>query len=619
MGANDYTVDLRDQHFVLFEQLKVQDLDDPKYEDYGQDLYEMILTEGAKFATETIAPLNAVGDRQGCKWEDGKVTTPEGYKEAYAKYCEAGWPGVGLPVEADGQGLPAPVALAVNEFFTGASVAFAMYPGLTGSAGGLLWEMGKDWEKEHVVPHLVMGDWTGTMCLTEPQAGSAVGDAKTKAHRQDDGTYLLEGTKIFVSNGDHDMTENIIHIMLARTPDAPPGIKGLSLFWVPKVLINEDGSLGEANDVVCGGIEHKMGINGSATATINMGENGGAKAWVIGREGEGIKRMFHMMNEARIGVGLQGYGVAAAAYQCALAYARERIQGTRFQEFKNVNAERVPIIEHPNVRRMLMYCRAQVDGMRALGLVLAMARETAEGAKKGTFEGEKADDLLAVLTPVLKSWCTDQGFLVTSAALQVFGGYGYCAEYPAEQHMRDARIFSIYEGTNGIQALDLVGRKMAMKGGQAFMGLMNWINENIKQIKDVPELAADLKEIEKGRDRLAAAAMHVMQVAMIGQMELPVLHAPELLNMVGDVVIASLMGVQAKIALPKLQELAKADGINLGNVRARNKWMANNDEAAFYQRKIDNLAYFAHQFLPRTATWQEMITSKDRSPLDCVL
>ncbi len=354
MGATDYTVDLRDQHFVLFEQLKVQDLDDPKYEDYGQDLYEMVVGEAAKFATETIAPLNATGDRQGCTWKDGVVTTPDGYKEAYAKFCEAGWPGVAIPVEADGQGLPAAVALAVNEIFTGASVAFSMYPGLTGSAGGLLLDMGTDWVKEHVVPHLVMGDWSGTMGLTEPQAGSAVGDAKTKAHRNEDGTYMLEGTKIFVSNGDHDLTENIIHIMLARTPDAPPGIKGLSLFWVPKILINEDGSLGEPNDLFCSGIEHKMGINGSATSTLSLGDKGACKSWIIGREGEGIKRMFHMMNEARMGVGVQGYGVASAAYHCALDYSRERIQGTRFQEFKNVNAERVAIIEHPDVRRMLM-------------------------------------------------------------------------------------------------------------------------------------------------------------------------------------------------------------------------------------------------------------------------
>ena len=618
MGATDYTVDLRDQHFVLFEQLKVQDLDDPKYEDYGQDLYEMVLGEAAKFATETIAPLNATGDRQGCTWKDGVVTTPDGYKEAYAKFCEAGWPGVAIPVEADGQGLPAAVALAVNEIFTGASVAFSMYPGLTGSAGGLLLDMGTDWVKEHVVPHLVMGDWSGTMCLTEPQAGSAVGDAKTKAHRNEDGTYMLEGTKIFVSNGDHDLTENIIHIMLARTPDAPPGIKGLSLFWVPKILINEDGSLGEPNDLFCSGIEHKMGINGSATSTLSLGDKGACKSWIIGREGEGIKRMFHMMNEARMGVGVQGYGVASAAYHCALDYSRERIQGTRFQEFKNVNAERVAIIEHPDVRRMLMYCRAQVDGMRAMGLTLAHAAEIAT-LKKGTFEGEKADDLMSVLTPVLKSWCTDQGFQVASMALQVFGGYGYCAEYPAEQHVRDSRIFPIYEGTNGIQALDLVGRKMAMKGGQAFMGLMNWINENIKVLREVPELATELKEIEKSRDRLAAASMHIMQVAMIGQMDLPVLHAPELLNLVGDVVIATLIGVQATIALPKLQEMANADGINLKNVRARNKWLTGNDEAAFYQRKIDNLKYFAHHFLPRTATWQDMITSPDRSPLDCVL
>ena len=620
MATSEYTVDLRDQHFVLFEQLGVQNLTGDKYAEFDQELYEAILEEAAKFAKETIAPLNAPGDHAGgCRYEDGKVTTPAGYKAAYQQFSEAGWGMMGTPPEFGGQGLPIPVALACVEIFTGASCSFMMYPGLTNAAANLIREMGTDWMKEHVLPKMLTGEWAGTMCLTEPQAGSAVGDVSSRATATGDGTYLLEGTKIFVSSGDHDLTENICHIMLARTPDMPAGIKGLSLFLVPKVQINPDGSLGDPNDVLCSGIEHKMGIKGNATASLAMGDGGGAQAWLIGNEGEGIMRMFHMMNEARIAVGVQSYALAANAYHGALAYAKERIQGTSFKEMKNFDARRVPIIEHPDVARMLLHCRSQVDGMRALGMMLAYLAEGHETLPDDDPNKDIYDNLLQVLTPVCKSWCSDQCYDVAQWALQVYGGYGYCSEYPAEQHVRDSKIFSIYEGTNGIQALDLVGRKMGMKGGAAFMQFMGWVNEGIAQVQGVDGLKAELAGLEEGRNHLGAAAMHMMQLGMKGDQEMPVVHACDMLNLVGDITIANLLGRQAVIAWPKLAALASDAGIDLSDVAARQAWLRDNDEACFYQRKIDNVRYFVHQFLPRIARWSKSITCPDRTVLEAVL
>jgi alkylation response protein AidB-like acyl-CoA dehydrogenase len=618
MASSAYETDMRDHKFVLFEQVEVQNLTGPRYADFDQELYEAILEEASKVATETIAPVNAPGDRQGCRWEDGAVRTPDGFKEAYKTFCEAGWTMMATPTEYGGQGLPLPVALVTMEMFSGAGCAFMMYPGLTAAAANLIRAMGSDWMKEYILPPLLNGDWTGTMCLTEPQAGSAVGDVRTKAVRDGDG-WLLKGTKIFVSGGEHDLTDNIIHIMLVRTEGAPQGIKGLSLFMVPKYIVHEDGSRGDKNDLYCSGIEHKMGINGSATCTLSIGDNGGARGWIIGHEAEGMTRMFHMMNEARIGVGVQGYALAAAAYSSALEYARGRIQGTDFKEFRDAGARRVAIIEHPDVRRMLLHCRAQVDGMRALGITLASWAEQLEWLPEDDPKAIRFEDLLQVLTPVHKSWCTDQGFDVTRWALQVYGGYGYIGEYPAEQYVRDSKIFSIYEGTNGIQALDLVGRKMAMKGGQSFMQMMAWVNELIASVGEIESLKAEHVALEKGRDRLGSAAMHLMQLGMSGDQDLPVLHACDMLNLVGDVVIAALIGQQAVIAHPKLSALAQEAGVDLADATARGAWVQNHSEARFYQRKIDNLRYFAHQFLPRTAQWQRQITSPDRSVLEAVL
>jgi len=618
MSATEYIVDIRDHHFVLFEQLRVQDIDDPRYAEYGEDLYRMVLEEARKFAEQTLAPLNGPGDRQGCSWTDGAVTTPDGFKAAYDLFSQSGWVSMSLPAEQGGQGLPIPVAMAVVEMFTGAAPAFVMYPGLTTTGCNLLIEMGSDWMKEHLLPKMVTGEWAGTMCLTEPQAGSAVGDASLKAHRNGE-TYLLHGTKIFVSGGEQDLTDNIIHIMLARTPDAPEGIKGLSLFAVPKINVNEDGSLGDPNDIRCSGIEHKMGLNGSATCTLSIGDGEGAIGWLIGNEGEGMTRMFQMMNEARIGVGIQGASVAAGAYGNAVSYAKDRVQGTAFADFKDAGARRVTIDRHPDVRRMLLYCRSVVDGMRSLGLTVAWLAEQERLLGADSPEGAGFHDLLEVLTPIHKSWCTDECFEVARLAVQVFGGYGYIGEYPVEQAVRDSKVFSIYEGTNGIQALDLVGRKMAMKGGAAFMATMNWLNDKIANLEAQGSFAEEAAGLAKARDRVGACAMHMMQQGMGGTPEMPVLHAHDMLRIFGDVVIGCMLADQALAAAVPLSALAGEANVDLSDPSARTSWMEGNDEAAFYGRKGDNLRFYVHQILPRTAGIKAALTSADRSVFEAVL
>ena len=615
MSTTDYKAAVRDIEFVLFEQLGVQNLDHAAFADYGEDMYRMILEQAAKLAEETIAPINGPGDRSGCTWDDGNVTTPAGYKAAYDLFVQNMWPSMAVSPELGGMGLPMPVALACTEIFIGASAAFYMYPGLSIAAGNLLAERGSDFMKAHILPKLVSGEWAGTMCLTEPQAGSAVGDASTVAERNGD-HYLLKGSKIFVSGGDHDLTDNIIHLMLARTPDAPAGIKGLSLFMVPKVVVNPDGSGGDVNDIRCVGIEHKMGINGSATCTLAVGDNQGAMGWIIGQEGEGITHMFQMMNEARIGVGVQGYSVASAALGNAIAYAKDRVQGTKLKDLRDANATRVAIIEHSDVRRMLLRMRSFVHGMRALGLTLgdlAQKHHLAEGD-----EAEGYRDILEVLTPICKAWCTDMGFEVTREAIQVYGGYGYIGEYPVEQLMRDAKIFSIYEGTNGIQAMDLVGRKMARKGGMSFMQTLNWLNNKINAVTESADYAAEGALLGKARDRLGACAMHLSQVGLSGDQEGAVSHAYDMLMLFGDVVIGALLGDQALLADTKLDALAASAGVDLADADARRAFLDDNDDAKFYAAKGDNLRFYVHQHLPRTASLKHMITSMDRTVMTAV-
>ncbi len=611
-----YRIDERDHRFCLYEYLNLDEiLKLPAYQDLDNETIGILLENAYKVSKDVIAPLNAPGDRQGCTLNaDGSVTIPDGYKEAYDAYCNDGWLGLTVDPEFGGTGAPQLVGMAASEAFCGASIAFAMYPGLTHGALALIMDEGSDEQKAMYVEKMTMGQWGGTMCLTEASAGSAVGDLKTTATKIRDGYYKISGQKIFISSGEHPMAENNVHLVLAHTPDGPKGIKGLSLFIVPKFRVNEDGSLGEFNDVTCVGIEHKMGIKGSATATLAFGENDNCEGWIIGNEGDGIKIMFHMMNEARLGVGLQGLGAAGASYLEALDYAKERIQGVDARNMKDPDAPRVAIIEHPDVRRMLITMRAYTYGLRALMLKTA---QYADFALKGEGEvQEKSQGMLELLTPICKGYGTDVAFDVTRLAIQTFGGYGYCSEYPVEQYMRDAKILSIYEGTNGIQAMDLVGRKMGMKRGAVFMNYVAELQGALAKMKECPATAGITAEFEQSLTDLQTLAMTFMGKGMEGKMIDVLLSATPFLRFMGNLALSWLLGEQAVVASGKLEAIFEAKGATDDD--AKKALIQDNEEAAFYDSKIKVATFFNTNLLPENRSLSQAMLAFDFTAMDIV-
>ena len=502
-----YAPPLDDIRFVLHHLVDLEGLGRlPGLESATPDLVDQILDEAGRFAVNELAPLNAIGDRQPARLENGVVRTPDGFKEAYGKFVEGGWHGLQLPTEWGGQGLPWTIATAVWEMWNSANLAFCLCPILTQAGVELLLRHGTEAQRARYLPKLVSGEWTGTMCLTEPQAGSDVGALRTRAVPEGD-HYRIHGTKIFITYGDHDLTENTIHMVLARTPDAPAGTRGISLFLIPKFLVEDDGALGARNDLRCVSLEHKLGIHGSPTCAMSFGDQEGAIGWLVGQEQGGMQAMFTMMNNARLSVGLEGLALAERAYQSALAHARERVQGRR----RNGGAEApARIIEHPDVRRMLVTMKVQIEAMRALAYSAAAALDRSlcepDPARRAEAEGR-----LALLIPLVKAWCTDQGFEIASTALQVHGGMGYIEETGIAQHLRDARIAMIYEGANGIQALDLVGRKLQQAEGQLPWSLFAELRRDLKALTEAGEdglvapLAAAQDDLEEATRWLQAA------------------------------------------------------------------------------------------------------------------
>jgi butyryl-CoA dehydrogenase len=507
-----YKAPLRDIQFVLNEVLQFENLAQqiPDFSEATPDLVATILEEAGKFCEEVLQPLNHPGDEEGCHYENGAVTTPKGFKEAYRTFIEGGWTGLPCDPAYGGQGLPKLVNFAVEEMICSANLSFGMYPGLSNGNYNAIHAHGSDEQKALYLPKLVDGTWTGTMCLTEPHCGTDLGLCKTRAEANADGSYRLYGTKIFISAGEHDLAENIIHLVLARLPDAPAGIRGISLFVCPKFLPDKDGKPGARNPVVCGSIEKKMGIKASSTCVMNFD---GAQGWLVGRPHKGMSAMFTMMNTARLAVGMQGLGIAEAAYQGAVTYARDRLQMRALTGTKFPDKPADPIIVHPDVRRMLLTMRAFNEGCRALaywvGRELDVSLHHPDPDKR-----QEADDLVALLTPVVKAFLTDHGFNAANLGVQIYGGHGYIREWGMEQLVRDARITQIYEGTNGIQALDLVGRKLPTGTGRLARRFFHPVSDYIEQASEKPEMAEFVLPLAKAFAKLQQATAWIAQAGL---------------------------------------------------------------------------------------------------------
>ncbi|AWT34274.1 acyl-CoA dehydrogenase [Deinococcus arenae] len=571
-----YKAPLRDIKFLMNELLGApEQLGRMPYyaqnETADQDLLEQVLDEAARFVETELAPLNVVGDREGCvRHDDGEVTTPTGFKAAYKKYRDAGWPALDADPTYGGQGMPHLISNVLVEMMNSANVAWSMYPGLSHGAYSALHAVGSQELKDLYLPKLVSGEWTGTMCLTEPHAGTDLGIIRTKASDNGDGTYAITGTKIFISAGEHDMADNILHLVLARLDGSPQGTKGISLFLVPKYIPTADGKPGERNGVICGSLEHKMGINGNATAVLNFD---GARGWLVGEINKGMNHMFIMMNAARLGTGLQGLGLGEVAYQNALIYAKDRLQ-MRHEPRVNPGDVADPIIVHPDVRRMLLTGKAYTEAGRALAMWLALSLDTEHHHTDETARKEAAD-LVALLTPIAKAFMTDNGFNIAVQSQQVYGGHGFIKEWGMEQFVRDARIGQIYEGTNGIQALDLLGRKVLMDGGKKLQKLAATLQEFAEEHEGDEHIGDYVNQLGKAAQQLGSLTMVIGQKAMQeGGADEVNAAAVDYLRYFGHVVYGYLWARMAKVAQDKIDAGQDKDGFYLSKVQTAKFYFA---------------------------------------------
>jgi acyl-CoA dehydrogenase len=572
-----YKAPVEDVTFLFNDVFQIDRYDNlPGFSDASADVREAILGEAAKLAEEVLQPLNRVGDLEGCKHNaDGSVTTPKGFKEAFKQVAEGGWLGLSAPAEYGGQGLPVTLSQAVNEFQCSANMAFTMYGGLTMGASAALIVHGTPEQKKTYLPKMIAGEWSGTMNLTEPQCGTDLGLLRTKAVRQSDGSFRITGTKIFISAGEHDLTPNIIHLVLARIEGAPAGIKGVSLFVVPKVMVNADGSLGARNGVSCGSIEHKMGIHGNSTCVMNYDS---ATGWLIGEENKGMQGMFVMMNEARLGVAVQGLAQSEVAYQNAVAYARDRLQGRSLTGPKAPDKAADPIIVHPDVRRTLLTIRAFNEAARAMVVWTALKSDVAHRSADPK-DRKEADDHMGLMTPVLKGFLTDNGFANAVQAQQMYGGHGYIAEQGMEQFVRDARIAMIYEGANGIQALDLVGRKLPREGGRAVMSFFGEVMGYCKDHGGDEAMKPYVAPLSNALGHLQQATTWLMQNAM-AKPDNAGAAATDYLQLFGFVTLGYMWARMAKVALDKI---------------------AASGETAYLKTKLVTGRFFMERTLPETA------------------
>ncbi len=615
----EFYADLRDIRFNLFDVLDVGALTKhERYQEADPATMSDILELAEQHARELLFACNDVGDRQGVKFENGKVTMPPGFKEAYKAISEAGWVGLSIRPEHGGQGFPFALHIASQELFTAANTNLMFTPGLTHGALGLVHEFGTPEQRAIYADKMLTGQWSGTMCLTEPSAGTAVPDLRSVARPIPDkpGFYKIKGQKVFISSGEHDLTDNIVHMVLARVEGDPSDHRGVSLFIVPKVKVGPDGKLGGPNDVTCIAVEEKMGIHGSSTCQLVFGDDDECEGWLIGGQGEGLRCMFKMMNEARIAVGLQGVALSGLAYLRAVRYAKERVQGSRLADMRKADPPRVPIIEHADVKRMLMHMKALAEGGRALMIYAAYCLDRAVIAadeKEKNHWHYQAE----VLTPIVKAWCTDEGYNACTMGMQVLGGYGYIREYGMEQLVRDVKIASIYEGTNGVQAMDLLGRKVARGGGIMMMALLNEVNKTLAGPAKEGPFADEIKAIAMARDALAQTAMSFGQLNMRGDVDYPAFHAVKFLEMFGDVLVAWLLTRQAltaKSLYDKRLADQKVDPMSEGF----GAFLADDAELRFLHGKMETARFFVHQVMSRVHANAAAIKSNDRSALTMV-